>query len=43
MQRGLAAVFPSGTWLAWRCYGAARANLGATAPALEAGPVAAPS
>ena len=43
MQRGLAAVFPPGTWLAWRCYGAARANLGATAPALEAGPVAAPS
>ena len=43
LRQGLAAVFPPGTWLAWRFYGAARALSGAATPALEAGPVAAPS
>jgi len=43
LRQGLAAVFPPGTWLAWRYYGAARALPGAATPALEAGPVAAPS
>jgi len=44
LRQGLAAVvFPSGTWVAWRYYGAQRAASKSANPTLEAGPVAAPS
>jgi len=40
-RQGLAAVFPPGTWVAWRYYGAKRSEPNGSSLILDAGPVAA--